>query len=173
MDIALIGDAVSSSTSQTLGIAKFILRRHYLLSVPVLPRDALAPPPVKSTSRRTAPRTLLRKKRLTKRRSYSGGDDSEDSGEGDGFFDGGNDDGPFGGGGGYGGRGWNFDGFGGKSWGDDGESSSSNEFAFDFVYEVIYWIALSNCVHFAFKKVARIVADSDRDKVPMRLTPVC
>lgn len=119
------------------------------------------------------PRTLLRKKRRTKRRSYSGGDDSEDSGEGDGFFDGGNDDGPFGGGGGYGGRGWNFDGFGGKNWGDDGESSSSNEFAFDFVYEVIYWIALSNCVHFAFKKVARIVADSDRDKVPMRLTPVC
>lgn len=172
MDIALIADNVLSAKSQTLGLAKFILRRHYLLSSPVLPRDALAPPPVKPKSRRTtAPRTILRKKRRTKRRSYSGGDDDfGDSGEGDGFFDGGNDDGPFGGGsGGYGGRGWNFDGFNGKNWGDDEESSSSNEFAFDFVYEVIYWIALSSCIHFAFKKVARIVADDDRDKVPIRL----
>jgi hypothetical protein len=43
---------------------------------------------------------------------------------------------------------------------------------------VIYWIALSNCVHFAFKKVVRIVADgigdTERGKaVSMRLATVC
>ncbi|KAJ4722116.1 ATP-dependent RNA helicase A-like [Melia azedarach] len=170
MDIAVIADTVSAATSQTLGFAKFILRRHYLFSAAILPKDALAPPPVKSSSRRTAPRTLLRKKRRTKRKSYSG-DDFEDSSEGDGFFGGGNDDGPFGGGR-HGGGGWNFDGFGGQNW-DESSRWFSNDFAFDFVYEVIYWIALSNCVHFAFKKVARIMADADRDKGPMRLTSVC
>ncbi|KAJ0093521.1 uncharacterized protein LOC116135576 [Pistacia vera] len=160
MDIALLSDTVSLATSQTLGLAKLILRQPYLLSAAILPMDALAPPPVKSSSPRTARRTLLRKKRRTKRRSFSGGDDSEDSGEGDGFFGGGNDDGIFGGGG-YGGRGWNFDGFGDQNW-DESSRWSSNDFAFDFVYEVIYWIALSNCVHFAFKKVLRSVADGER-----------
>ncbi|KAJ0035561.1 hypothetical protein Pint_24449 [Pistacia integerrima] len=160
MDIALLSDTVSLATSQTLGLAKLILRQPYLLSAAILPMDALASPPVKSSSPRTARRTLLRKKRRTKRRSFSGGDDSEDSGEGDGFFGGGNDDGIFGGGG-YGGRGWNFDGFGDQNW-DESSRWSSNDFAFDFVYEVIYWIALSNCVHFAFKKVLRSVADGER-----------
>ncbi|KAJ6323408.1 hypothetical protein OIU76_010838 [Salix suchowensis] len=57
-------------------------------------------------------------------------------------------------------------------------SSRSSGFAYGFVYEVIYWIALSNCVHFAFKKVVRIVADgigdTERGKaVPLRLTTMC
>ncbi|KAH7573523.1 hypothetical protein ACOSP7_007255 [Xanthoceras sorbifolium] len=173
MDIALIADNVTVATSQTLGFAKFLLRRHhYLISSAILPTDALAPPPVRSTSCRTAPRTLTRKKRRTKRRSSTSGDDSDGSGEGDGFFGGGSDDGPFGGGG-YGGRGWNFDGFGGQNWDESSQWWSSNGFAFGFVYEVIYWIALSNCVHFAFKKMVRIVTDTDRDKVPIRLTPIC
>uniref|UniRef100_A0A6N2MWC4 Uncharacterized protein n=1 Tax=Salix viminalis TaxID=40686 RepID=A0A6N2MWC4_SALVM len=43
---------------------------------------------------------------------------------------------------------------------------------------VIYWTALSNCVHFSFKKVVRIVADgigdTERGKaVPLRLTTIC
>ena len=87
-------------------------------------------------------------------------------------------DGPFnnGGGGGGGGGSWNFGGFGGANW--EGYSSNSyNDPAFDFVYEVLSWIVLSNCLHFAFKKVVRIVADvfgdPAREKVPMRLEPVC
>uniref|UniRef100_K4CGA0 Uncharacterized protein n=1 Tax=Solanum lycopersicum TaxID=4081 RepID=K4CGA0_SOLLC len=60
------------------------------------------------------------------------------------------------------------------------EESSSNSFsdpAFDFVYELMCWAALSNCLHFAFKKVVRIVAggfsDTAREKVvPVRLTSV-
>ncbi|KAB5545335.1 hypothetical protein DKX38_013447 [Salix brachista] len=52
--------------------------------------------------------------------------------------------------------------------------SRSSDFACGFVYEVIYWIALSNCVHFAFKKVVKLVADgigdTERGKVvPLRL----
>ncbi|KAK0608447.1 hypothetical protein LWI29_030721 [Acer saccharum] len=177
MDIALMADTVTVATSQTLSFAKFLLRRHhYLISAANLPTDALAPLPVRSTSCRTATRTLTRRKRRTKRRSSTSGDDSDESGEGngffvggidDGFFGGGSNDGPFGGGG-YGGRGWNFDGFGGQNW-----DEPSNAFAFGFVYEVIYWIALSNCVHFAFKKLVRGVTDTDRDKVPIRLTPIC
>ena len=38
-------------------------------------------------------------------------------------------------------------------------SNSPSDPAFDVVYEVISWIALSNCLHFALKKVVRIVAD--------------
>ncbi|PQQ21448.1 uncharacterized protein Pyn_04615 [Prunus yedoensis var. nudiflora] len=80
------------------------------------------------------------------------------------------------GGSGGGGGGWNFDRFGGHNW-DESSSSSPSDPAFDFVYEVMCWIALSNCVHFAFKRVIRIVADGlgdeERAKVPMRLTSVC
>lgn len=120
------------------------------------------------------PRTLARKKNRTRKRSLAG-----DDGEEDGFF-GDGDDGPFGGSGGCGGggKGWNFDGFRGQNWEDDESSSPSfSDPAFDFVYEVISWIALSNCIHFAFKKVVRIVADgigdASREKVPVRYVPVC
>ncbi|KAH7513402.1 uncharacterized protein LOC107433213 [Ziziphus jujuba] len=185
MFISLIADTVAVATAKGLGLA---IRRQCLtsgrqisiseqlstfaggflkISAVIFPVDALAPPPVKSYSYRTLPRTLLRKKRRSKRKFLSG-DDSEDGGEEEeedgGFFGG---DGPFfsggsGGGRGGSGRGWNFDRFGGHSW-DESSSSSSSDPAFDFVYEVISWIALSNCVHFAFKKVIRIVADGIGD----------
>jgi len=170
MDVSLIADTVNIATTQGLGLAKFLLRRHnhnnshVSISAVLFAVDALAPPPVKSNYSRAARRTLLRKKRRTRRKSLSG--DFEDGEEDDGVFgDGG--DGPFGGGAG-GGR------FGGHYW---DSSSSSSDPAFDFVYEVIYWIALSNCVHFAFKKIVRIVADgigdAEREKIPMRLSSIC
>ncbi|KAG7995957.1 hypothetical protein I3843_01G136200 [Carya illinoinensis] len=182
MDISLIADTVNVATAQGLGFAKSILRRHCVashnnslsISAVIFVVGALAPPTVRSIYSRTGARTFLRKKRRTRRGSFSG-EDSEDA-EDDGFFgDGGV--GPFGGGSGGGGRGWNFDGFGGLNW--DGSPSPSSHPAFDFVYEVICWIALSNCVHFAFKRIIRILADGigdaepEREKMPMRLTSVC
>ncbi|KAM2888600.1 hypothetical protein FF1_012304 [Malus domestica] len=200
MDISLLYDTVTvTTTAQGLGFAKFLIRRHDLtsnnqisitdthpdqpspsngvpqISAVIFSFDAVAPPRARPNSTRTATRTLLRKKRRTRRRPSSG-DDSNDGGEEDGGFFGG--DGPFfnggwGGSGGGGGGGWNFDRFGGNSW-DEPSSSSPSDPAFDFVYEVMCWIALSNCVHFAFKRVIRILADglgdAHREKVPMRLT---
>ena len=201
MDISVLADTVTVVAAQTLGFAKTVLRHDLLgsnshislttdsssyseqspsagvlqISALMFPIDAVAPPPVRPNSLRTAPRTMIRKKRRTRKRSSTG--DSED-GEDDGFFgDGGDDDGPFGGGGGGGdGRGWNFGGYGGNNW-DESSSSSSSDPAVNFMHEVICWIALSNCVHFAFKKVLRIVsadgiADS-REKGPIRLTSIC
>lgn len=200
MDISIIADSSSIATSQGLGFAairpNFSTSNHQIslsdsssdqvsssstgalqISAVIFPVDALAPPPVKPNSLRTTSRTVLRKKRRIRRRSFSSGD-SDDGGEGYEWLFGG-DDGPFfggGGGGGFGGsgRGWNFGGFGGHNWDESSSSSSSSpsDPAFDFVYEVISWIALSNCVHFAFKKVFR-VGDAEREKVPMRLTSVC
>ena len=191
MDICLIAE----NFSQGLSFAKFLLRGHSAvsnnhfsvfdsseqsssatgtlqISAMILSVDALAPPAVRSNSFKTAPRTSLRRKRRTRRRSLTG-----DSENGDDFWflgDGG-DDGPFGGFGGGGGRGWNFDRFGGHNW--EESPSSSSDPAFDFVYEVIYWIALSNCVHFAFKRVVRIFADgigdASREKVPFRFASIC
>lgn len=202
MDVSLLYDTVTvATTAQGLGFAKFLIRHHDLtsnnqisitdshpdqsspsngvpqISAVILPVDAVAPPRVRPNSHKTATRTLLRKKRRTRRRSSSG-DDLNDGGEEDGGFFGG--DGPFfnggWGGSGGGGGGWNFDRFGGHNW-DESSSSSPSDPAFDFVYEVMCWIALSNCVHFAFKRVIRIVADglgdAERAKVPMRLTSVC
>ncbi|XP_044486328.1 uncharacterized protein LOC123211592 [Mangifera indica] len=104
-----------------------------------------------------------------KRRSFSGGDDSEEDGRGDGVFGGACDDGLFGGGG-YGGRRWNSDGFGGQNW-DESLRWSSNDLAFNFVFEVIYWSALSNCVHFTFKKkcLEELSATELGSKVPIAL----
>ena len=189
MDVSLIADTLIIATQQTLGSANsFLLHRQNCINLAdqssqicVVVVDALAPPPVKS---KTSRRTLLRKRRRTRRRSQTDGD-SGGFGEEYGFFCGG--DGLFGGGGGGdgggfggGGRGWNFDKFGGHDWDEPSWwfSSRSSGFAYGFVYEVIYWIALSNCVHFAFKKVVRIVADgigdTERGKaVPMRLATVC
>ncbi|XP_062108659.1 uncharacterized protein LOC133819418 [Humulus lupulus] len=199
MDITIIADTASIATSQGLGFAirpNFSTSNHQFslsdlssdqsspstgvlqISAVIFPVDALAPPPVKSNSFRTTSRTLLRKKRRIRRKSFSAGDSDEGTEGDDGLFSG---DGPFFGGGGgsfggSGGGGWNFDKFGGHNW-DESWSSSPSDPAFDFVYEVISWIVLSNCVHFALQKVFRIVADgigdADREKVPMRLTSVC
>ncbi|KAJ1395239.1 hypothetical protein SESBI_33610 [Sesbania bispinosa] len=119
----------------------------------VQPYDAVAPPPVKPSTYRVRRRTLLRKKQRTKRRLS--GDDSGNEGF---FFGDGGDD-------------WD-----GHNW--DEPSSSLPDPAFDFVYQVLSWIMLSNCLHFAVKKIVRIVADgsivdSEREKVPSRLAPIC
>ncbi|GLT99072.1 hypothetical protein SLE2022_165380 [Rubroshorea leprosula] len=190
MDISPIGDTRAVATAQDLGFAKFHLHRPHsftcnnhlaLCSDPsaetseFLPIYAFAPPTVKS-NRKTSRRTILSRKRRTRRRTTSSGD--SDEGGDYGFF-GGDGYGSFGsgsGGGGWGGNGWNFDRFGGHDW--DESSSSWSSPAFSFIYEVVCWIALSNCVHFAFKKMARAVAaagigDAEREKVPIRLASIC
>ncbi|KAJ4968829.1 hypothetical protein NE237_015530 [Protea cynaroides] len=185
MEVSAIADAIAVTTTHTIGFENFIIRRHYFNSIlcgsSTEPSNAIgllsisaviAPPAVRSNSYRTAPRKFTRHMKRTRRRTSTG--DSED-GEEDGFF-GDGDDGPFGGGrcGGSGGRG--FDGYGGSDWEESSYSSSSDP-ALGFFYEVICWIALSNCLHFSFKKLVRIVADwigdSSREKVPMRLASMC
>lgn len=201
----MISDTLSTVvTSQGLGFSNFILHRNLnfssnnvfslsdssseqqypaaagvrQISAVICPIDALAPPPVKYNKVKSAPRRLARKtRRITRKKLIGGADEGEENGF---LFGGGDYDGPFGGGsswggGGGGGKGWNFDGFGGANW----EESSSNSFsdpAFDFVYELMCWAALSNCLHFAFKKVVRIVAggfsDPAREKGPVRLASV-
>ncbi|XP_043711229.1 uncharacterized protein LOC122660111 [Telopea speciosissima] len=188
MEVFAIADAVAVATTHSIGFANFILRRHcfncfgnssilcgsssetsYTTGVAGI-SAVIAPPAVRSYTYRPAPRTFTRQQRRTRRRPSTG--DPEDGGE-DGFFGDGND-GPFGGGrsGGSGGRGWNFDGYGGFDW-EESSYSSFSDHALDFFYEVICWVAFSNCLHFAFKKLVRIVAagigDPSRDKVPMRL----
>ncbi|XP_058730958.1 uncharacterized protein LOC131602783 [Vicia villosa] len=136
------------------------------ISAMLHPCDAVAPPPVKPSTHRSSRKTLTRKRRRTRRKlsgDDSGGEGLFFGGGGDGVFGGGS--GGFGGGGGGGGGGdWNFNGFGeGDNW--DEPSSSLPDPAFDFVYQVLSWIMLSNCLHFAFKKIVRIVSDG-REKVP-------
>ncbi|WCJ23434.1 glycine-rich protein [Euphorbia peplus] len=170
MDVSLIADPVTLTTKQPLGFSNSLIHRVNSISAAISD--------VKSTSTRTIRRTLLRKKRRTRRKTYSGGGESGDSGE-ELVFSGG-DGGGFGswggGGGGGGGGGWNFGRFGGQNW-DESSWSPSSEFAYGFVYEVIYWIALSTCLHFAFEKGMRMIGggigDGDREKVPMRLGSVC
>ncbi|KAL0817637.1 hypothetical protein Bca101_074081 [Brassica carinata] len=139
----------------------------------IFPVDAIAPSPVRSSSYKTIRR--IRKRRRTKRVSYGG--DSEDGGDfGRFLLEGGfgGSDGPFGfGGDGGGGKGWNYGGGGGGGSWDESSSSSWSDPAMEFVYEVICWIALSNCVHFAFKRIVRIVTDGEREKLNLTLSPVC
>uniref|UniRef100_A0A1J3HYZ2 Uncharacterized protein n=1 Tax=Noccaea caerulescens TaxID=107243 RepID=A0A1J3HYZ2_NOCCA len=138
-------------------------------SAVIFPVDAIAPQPVRSSSYKTIRR--IRKRRRTRRVSFSG--DSDDGGDFGRFLsegDFGGNDGPFGFGGGGGGKGWNSG--GGGNW-DESSSSSWSDPAMEFVYEVICWIALSNCVHFAFKRIVRIVMDDDREKLNITLSPVC
>ncbi|CAM8965069.1 unnamed protein product [Rhodiola kirilowii] len=203
MDVSLIDCTAFSAAKQVLGFdrsEKLLTRRRDLLpnilalaesstdqvsgfgavQISALIFDAVAPPPVKPRSNRTATRLMMRKKRRLRRRSMEGGGGG---GKDDGFFgqDGGDCSGGGyfggGGGGGNGGGGWNFGGFGGgHSW-DESSYSSASDPASDFVYEVICWIALSNCVHFAFKKVVRgigdLIVEHGREKVSMRLGSIC
>ncbi|GMH20061.1 hypothetical protein Nepgr_021902 [Nepenthes gracilis] len=138
------------------------------VSAVIFPVDAVASLPVRSTSYRIAHRTLLKRRCRTRRRSPSSGGSIDE-----GPFDGdrsGNDGSSSGGGV----RRWNFGGFGGFD--SDDSSSYLADPAFDFVYEVVCWIVFSNCVHFAFKKVVRIISeefyDQESEKVPMRLASV-
>ncbi|KAJ4844970.1 hypothetical protein Tsubulata_011702 [Turnera subulata] len=198
MQIYLIADTAAAAAESGLGFANLLLQRQTLTLSPDpssgIPQisaapaifDAVAPPPVKSRPSRTARRNKRRSRQ--KRRIRRGVDYSGDSGADYGFFVGGgggigdgDGDGPFGGGGGGSGgswgrgSGWNFGGFGGQN---SEEPPSKSDFDW-FVYEVIYWIALSSCVHFAFKKFARMlmdgvaVDDDNREKVPGRLSSIC
>ncbi|KAK6913731.1 hypothetical protein RJ641_021052 [Dillenia turbinata] len=174
---------IITDTLQTLGISKSLLHRQnftfnshvslsdsdqspilQISSAVIFPIDAVAPPPVKPNYRITVPRMLRQKKRRTKRKSLT-----DEPGDG-GYFGDSGGDGIFGNGGS--GKGWNFDGFGGGgfSW-EDSSSSSFSDPAFDFVYEVVSWIVLSNCVHFAFKKIVRGSADGIEDRG--KVAPVC
>ncbi|KAJ8766484.1 hypothetical protein K2173_022543 [Erythroxylum novogranatense] len=150
MDISLIADTVTMATQQGLGYASILLRHQNLITVAdsspsvavqisAAILDAIAPPPLKSTSFAVGRRTLLRKKRRT-RRTHQGGDSEDGDNEEFWFFGGdGDGDGTFGGGfgswgsgGGGGGGGWSFD---GHSW-DEPSWSPSLNFAYGFVYEV-------------------------------------
>lgn len=178
----MIADTVAVNAAKSLGLLRgyqFPIADSGIdqISAMIQTCDAVAPPPVKPGKYRVSRRTLLRRKRRTKRRLS--GDESGNEGlffgdGGDGPFSGGS--GGFGGGGGGGGS-WNSNRFGdGHNW--DEPSSSLPDPAFDFVYQVLSWIMLSNCLHFAIKKIVRIIADgsivdSDREKVPARLAPIC
>lgn len=182
--IMMVADTVAVTAAKGLGVLRAYQSTCNFsvadqISAMIQTYDAVAPPPVKPTTYRLRRRTLLRRKQRTKRRLS--GDDSGDAGD-EGFLFGDGGDGPFGGGGdfgggGVGGGGWNFNRFGGgNNW--DEPSSSVPDPAFDFVYQVLSWIMLSNCLHFSFKRIVRIVAagsivDSDREKVPARLVPIC
>ncbi|XP_073127955.1 uncharacterized protein [Henckelia pumila] len=192
MEISVISDAISSVVYSTQGLAfsNFLLNRPCnVLSPSDASSDQPPSPPPSSAApfrilaagpppTRTLTKPRIRRTRRVKRKSLIS--DYDVSG-GDGFFvfsDGGdfnNGDGYFGAGGG--GRGWNFGGYGGANW-EESSGNSISDPAFDFVYEILCWIAMSNCLHFAFKKVVRNVADGFGDPargkvVPMPLTPVC
>ncbi|KZV23298.1 hypothetical protein F511_02199 [Dorcoceras hygrometricum] len=197
MEISVISDAISTVVYSTQGFAfsNFLLNRPYnVLSLTDTPSDqplqTPSPSPPSSSAvhfrisaaappaTRTLTKPRLRRIRRVKQKSLIS---DHDGSEGDGFF--GFIDGcDFSGGDGHlgssgGGRGWNFGGYGGANW-EESSNDSISDPAFDFVYEVLCWIAMSNCLHFAFKKVVRIVADGFGDParekvVRMPLTPVC
>lgn len=167
MEVSLISDTVTTidhpKQSHGLGFTKLFIRRHNFthsspdqqqrleICAQSLPIDAVAPPPVKPS---TIPKTLARKRSRVRKRLRIDGFGAD---EGGGLF--GGSDGPFGGGGGGGGgSGGSFNGF---NW--DESSSSPSDPAFDFVYEALSWFVLSNCLIFAFKRLARIVADGVAD----------
>ncbi|CAH8356690.1 unnamed protein product [Eruca vesicaria subsp. sativa] len=188
MELSLIAETVSVCTvKQSIAFGSSLLLNHISFAdsssvdqsppagivqasssaVVIFPVDAIAPSPVRSSSYKTIRR--IRKRRRTKRVSYGG--DSEDGGDFGRFLL----EGGFGGGGG--GKGWNYGGGGGGGGGNWDDSSSSSgswsDPAMGFVYEVICWIALSNCVHFAFKRIVRIVTDGEREKLNLTLSSVC
>jgi hypothetical protein len=177
----MIADTVTVTAAKSLGILRgyqFSIADSSTdqISAMIHPCDAVAPPPVKPSTHRIPRRTITRRRRRTRRKLA--GDDSGGEGlffgdGGDGVFGGGS--GGFGGGGSGGGSDWNFNRFGE---GDNHDERSLPDPAFDFVYQVLSWIMLTNCLHFAIKKIVRIIADgsivdSDREKVPTRLAPIC
>ncbi|CAA0834238.1 glycine-rich protein [Striga hermonthica] len=175
MEVVPISDAISSVaySTQSFGLSNFLTRPHDLLSLPDTNQPPRSPPPFRIFAASQPPTRTLTKRRLRRIRrarrrisiDYDGGENGMFvPSDGGGFSCG---DGYFGGGGGGGGKGWNWEGF---------SDNCVPDPAFDFVYGVLCWIALSNCLHFAFKKVVRLVEDGvvDQGKVPMQLAPaVC
>ncbi|KAL1548126.1 hypothetical protein AAHA92_16401 [Salvia divinorum] len=190
MEIAIVSDAISSiaHSAQSLGFSNLLLNRPHNVrslhdtspdqasqSPPPFHISAASPPPTRTLTRRRLRRSRRVKRKIT---ADDGGDFSNEDvrfafgGDGGNFNNG---DGYFGGGGGdRGGKGWNFGGYGGTNW-EEYPNNPIPDPAFDVVYEVLCWIAMSNCLHFALKKVVKLVADGfgDREKLQMRLTPVC
>ncbi|GER33378.1 glycine-rich protein [Striga asiatica] len=178
MDLVAISDPISSIaySTQSFGLSNFLTRPYDFLSLLDTDQPPRSPPRFRISADSRPPTRTLTKRRPRRirrvRRRISIDYDGEENGMlvfsdgggfscGDGYFGGG-------GGGGDGGKGWNWEGF--------SDNSVPNP-AFDFVYGVLCWIALSNCLHFALKKVVRLVEDGgivDQGKVPMRLAPaVC
>ncbi|PKA62980.1 hypothetical protein AXF42_Ash007776 [Apostasia shenzhenica] len=165
--------AIIGSGLQLCGITLFCSQSHVPGTLSVLAISATAILPVDSSVGSRAavrsdphrppavvPRAFVRRTRRVRRRSLTE-DGSEDrfSGDGDG------DDGPFGGGG-QGGRGWGFGGNGDSGWEEPEQRrwfTSSADPAFDVVYEVLCWIALSNCAHFALKKLSCFLAEREKE----------
>ncbi|KAJ9536960.1 hypothetical protein OSB04_029693 [Centaurea solstitialis] len=178
MEISLISDSVTTidhpnQSSHGLGFPKSFIRRlnfthpsspdqqRLEISAGSTPMDAVAPPPVKKAT----PKTLTRKRSRVKKRLKIDGFGADEGGGGSFLFGGidggfiGGGGGGFGGSGGGGGGGGGFNGF---NW-DESSSSSPADPAFDFVYEALSWFVLSNCLIFAFKRMARIVGDGVAD----------
>ncbi|KAH7655068.1 hypothetical protein IHE45_19G182000 [Dioscorea alata] len=149
---------ISSSASHGLCLSRSLLSRPSHTAATTTLSILTASSTVRSNPYRSAsaPRSLTRRKRLRTRRGSMDGGDEEQGLSGD--------DGPFGGGCNGGGSGWGFGGGSGRpDWEDESGSSSwsssSSDPAFDFLYEVVCWIALSNCAHFAFRKVGRFLKE--------------
>ncbi|XP_051125850.1 uncharacterized protein LOC127247846 [Andrographis paniculata] len=182
MEISAISDAISSIayTTQSSGLSNFILNRSSNVFSLMDTSDQSNPSPLPfniSAVSRSATRTItkprVRKTRRVKRKVHID-DGGEDCGifvfsDGMDFSSGGGNS--WGGGGG---GGWNFGGHGWGNWEESSDNTISDP-AFDFVFEILCWIAMSNCLHFAFKRVVRFVSDGfgDRGKVPLQLTQVC
>ncbi|PIN08406.1 hypothetical protein CDL12_19007 [Handroanthus impetiginosus] len=183
MEVSVVSDAISSIaySAQSSGFSNFLLNYpHSVLSVSDKSSDQpsqSSPSVLISASSRLSTRTLTKRRlRKTRRVKRKIGFDNEGGGDEFFVFSVGGDVNSGGGylGSGGGGKGWNFGGYGGWNWEEFSDNSISDP-AFDIVYEILCWIAMSNCLHFAFKKVVRFVAEgvADRAKVQMPLTPVC
>lgn len=152
---------------QGIVYSKLVLQRNSAV-VAIAAVDSISPPVVVRSDpyRASVPRALVRKIRRTRRRSVKGNDgEGEDEGlSGDG------DDGAFGGGGRGGGKGWGSDG-GDPEWDEDAERGmESSDPVFDFVYGIISFVALSNCTHFACKKIGRFMTNREIPiPIPIRL----
>lgn len=147
--------AVVISASAVLPVDSYASSRAAVRSDPFRPPSAV-------------PQAFVRRVRRIRRRSST-----EDNGEDD-FFDGGDgDDGPFGGGSGTGWGSWPPT---GSEWEEPDRWRwllSSADSAFDVIYEVLCWIALSNCAHFTFKKMSRLVAERGKDLSIRLVLPIC
>ncbi|CAN6468626.1 unnamed protein product [Victoria cruziana] len=158
MGMAMISDTSLASVAQNLlGLhpAKDLFRSS---SLSVILRGigaisaGIPPPPAVRLRKLSAPTALSRRMRRAKRKTVWQEDDGdwEEFGGGSDRDDG---DGSFGNGKDGGGGGWSF------GSGDDGSDADP---AFDFVYEVISWLALSQCLQFAFKRFVQLLEDRNR-----------
>ncbi|KAF2313871.1 hypothetical protein GH714_018459 [Hevea brasiliensis] len=144
MDVSVIADTVTVATQQGVGFTNPLLHRQNCISNSNLAFSArflqisvvildALAPPPVKSNPHKTARGTLLRKKQRTRRKWCSSGGYEDGGE-----------------------------FGGQNW-DESSWSSSSEFAYGFVYEVIYWIALSTCTQFAFEKVVRIMTDGIGD----------